>query len=690
MSSSSVRIGLIGCGRIARMFHLPVLSQLPAVEVVALADPDADCLRQASGRFPRAATFTDYHDLLRDDTVDAVVICLPTAMHAEAAVVAFDAARHVYLEKPIATTLDDARRVLQAAERSGRIGMIGFNYRFHPLIRQAKERIGAGDVGRITAIRSVFSSASRPLPTWKTRRETGGGALLDLGSHHFDLIPHLAGAAVADVQATIQSVRVEDDIAAVQLRLANGITAQSFFSISAVDEDRIEIIGDRGKLTIDRLGSRLLRFAPPQRDGSRKGRVLEAIRAVLQTPRRVADGLRSQVEPSQKPALAAFVEAVRQNQPAPVDLQAGYRSLATIIAAEQSAQSGQRVAVDGAPPVAAITAAADNMPPLDLSDPARPALSAVVVATSGFAGVRRTVRHLRGQTIADRIELIIVAPQEQAIADAAPNELEGFFAVRILAVGPIDHIDACAAKGIQAASADVVASIEDHAFPDPDWAEQVLRGFSAEDGQWSAVASFIANGNPATSLSWTNFLLGYGAWYGPLRGGTIDRVSQHNICLRRSALGPLLDDLPSHMGRSGSLLPDLRRMGRRFYFAPGAKLRHINPSRLDVTVSLRFHAGRLAAGSRASMERFSPLKRAIYTAASPLFPLLRLRTLRGKLGESGPRVFPSLLAGLLLDAAGQALGFAFGPGAKTRDGLARFEFDRVRHVRADERNLLME
>jgi|GEM_PF-221589 len=691
MDAAALQIGLIGCGRIAQMVHLHVLSSLPSVRLAALAEADADRLAEARKRAPRARAYRDYHDLLADDAVQAVVICLPTGMHADAAVAAFAAGKHVYLEKPIATTLDDAQRVLDAARGASRIGMIGFNYRFHPLIQQARQQIAAGAVGRIVAIRTSFSSVSRPLPQWKCRRVSGGGALLDLGSHHFDLVPYIAGSPIADVQAEIRSLRVEDDTAAVQMRLASGVPVQSFHSISAVDDDRIEIIGDRGRLCIDRLSSRFLAFTPAQRDGGYAGRVAEGVTALLQTPRRLRDALRSSAEPSQRAALAAFVDAVRRGQPSPVDLEAGYRSLTALIAAEQSAQSGgQRIAVAGAPAVETAPAPASDLPPLDLADTTKPALSVVVVATHNFAGVRRTVRHLRQQTIADRIELVVVAESEQAISDAKPQELEGFFAVRTVAAGRIEHIDACASRGIKAASAELIASIEDHAFVDPDWAEHVLAGFQAGDGQWAAVASMICNGNPGTGLSWCNLLMGYGAWYGAVREGPIDQVSLHNICLRRSALLPLWDELEKHMGRSGTLLTELRRLGRQFYFAPKAKVRHVNPSLLKPTVLLRFRAGRLAAATRATLECFSPVKRAIYALASPVFPLLRLRTMRGKFAEAGARVFPALALGLGLDALGQALGFALGAGRSTREVLARFEFDRARHLRPDERDLLLQ
>src|SRR5690606_31651972 len=100
MKDSALQIGLVGCGRIAQMVHLRVLSAMPGVRLAAVAEADADRLAEAQKHAPQARAYHDYHELLADDAVQAVVICLPTGMHAVAAVAAFAAGKHVYLEKP--------------------------------------------------------------------------------------------------------------------------------------------------------------------------------------------------------------------------------------------------------------------------------------------------------------------------------------------------------------------------------------------------------------------------------------------------------------------------------------------------------------------------------------------------------------------------------------------------------------
>src|SRR5262249_31559465 len=153
------------------------------VRVIALADIDGTRLSEAGAQAPRATRFSDYTRLLDIAELDAVMVCVPPAVHAELTIAALEAGKHVYLEKPLATTLEDGRRICAAWRRSGRVGMVGFNYRFNRLYRQAQGHVANGRIGPVVAIRSVFATTPDWLPDWKRALSTGGGALLDLASH---------------------------------------------------------------------------------------------------------------------------------------------------------------------------------------------------------------------------------------------------------------------------------------------------------------------------------------------------------------------------------------------------------------------------------------------------------------------------------------------------------------------------
>ena len=341
--SRDIGIGLVGCGHIARAVHLKILARMPGARVVAVAEPDERSRAAALGEVPIARGFRDYRDLLKDPAIEAVVVSLPTGLHAEAGVAAFEAGKHVYLEKPLATDADGGRAVLSAWRRGGRVGMIGFNYRFNRLFLDAARILATGEVGEPVAVRSIFASAPRELEGWKAERARGGGVLLDLASHHVDLLRFLFGEEVVEVDCGLRSVRTEDDTASLQLRLSGGMLVQSLFSHCAADEDRFEIYGERGKVTVER-GRGLAAIVDR---GRRETRRADTIRHAWASSRNIRYGFEKfrafGHEPSWAHAFARFLTSVRGETVASPDLEDGWRSLEVVLAAEESARSGRRV-----------------------------------------------------------------------------------------------------------------------------------------------------------------------------------------------------------------------------------------------------------------------------------------------------------------------------------------------------------
>lgn len=319
------------------------------------------------------------------------------------------------------------------------------------------------------------------------------------------------------------------------------------------------------------------------------------------------------------------------------------------------------------------------------------ALSVIVVTPESFATIRRTVRHLREQTVQERMELVIVAPSRAALDDRAPHETEGFGRVTIVPLDrPIPNVDKELGHGIRAAHAPVVALIEDHAFPAPDWAAAIIE---AHEGPWAGVGSEISNANPHHAISWSSMLIAYGAWLEPAERGEIDQISRHNSTFKRDALVAYGDELDDMMGRDGGLLQDLTDKGHRFYLEPDARIAHVNPSLFSSMAKLRFNAGRLWGAMRAEREGWSLPKRLAYIAGGPLIPLLRFKRIYSDLFQDGkrshlvPRVLPALMLGLAIDGIGEVVGYAAGPGDST-ETLAVFEMDRMKHLtKADQRRL---
>jgi hypothetical protein len=318
---------------------------------------------------------------------------------------------------------------------------------------------------------------------------------------------------------------------------------------------------------------------------------------------------------------------------------------------------------------------------------ALPAISVVVVTPRRFANIRRTVRHLRAQTMRERLELIVVAPSGDALADAAPHELDGFHSVRLLDIGAIHDVDKSAADGVRHARAEVVGIIEDHAFAEPEWAEAML---AAHAGPWVAVASTMVNANPRRQLSWCNLLVAYGPSVEPTTDGARDAIPGHNVSFKRAALAPFGDALRDRFGREGGLLDALRANGGQLFLSERARVHHINPSTWAATAEVRFNAGRLYGARRAQSARWSAVRRLLYTAAGPLIPFVRYSRVTkelfgdGRRAELARRVAPAVFGGLVLDAIGQMAGYALGEG-NSRHVLTHFELDRMLHIPADER-----
>lgn len=332
-SQTTVRVGLLGCGRIAQFFHLSILAGQPGVELTALAEFDPKLREQAQAKAPSAKAYDDYRALLADPNVDAVVICLPTGMHAQAAIDAFAAGKHVYLEKPVGITMDEAAAVLEAQRGSGKTGMIGFNYRFHPRHLELKKRIQAGEIGNVVAVRSSFCAAKRPLPGWKQKRETGGGVLLDLGTHHADLARFLFDREVVAASGSVRQTVYEGDTATMRMTLDSGLVWDGVFTSQGSDTDTIEVIGDQGMLRLDRYTDTLARNESKPGAGLVK-RLKAGIKDAQGAVSRVVN---NPGEPSFAGALGAWAKALQSGGAVPVPLEEGVCSLAVVCAAEQSA-----------------------------------------------------------------------------------------------------------------------------------------------------------------------------------------------------------------------------------------------------------------------------------------------------------------------------------------------------------------
>lgn len=275
---SAPGIGLIGTGFMGKCHALAygtvraVFGDVPTPRLELLCDTPADKASGMAEQFGFARATEDWRALVTDPAVDIVCITTPNKLHAEMAIAALEAGKHVHCEKPMALTLDEARAMTEAAKKSGRRTMVGYNYIRNPAYQHARRLIGEGAIGRLIHFRGFVDEdyqADPDLPwTWRaTKAEAGLGALGDMGCHMLSMAIGLMGpisSVIGDIR-TVHETRpspeggerrpVEnDDIASAILTFAGG--QQGLFSTSRSAWGRknsmiFEVHGTKGMIRFD-------------------------------------------------------------------------------------------------------------------------------------------------------------------------------------------------------------------------------------------------------------------------------------------------------------------------------------------------------------------------------------------------------------------------------------------------------
>ena len=342
-----LRIGIVGGGRATRTLHLPALQAVPGAHVVALADTDQDALRHVSKQFKVKRCVADYRVLLEDSTIEAIAICVPAQFHVEIALAALDAGKHVFIEKPLALTLEECDRLIEGAAGVPLKVMLGFNTRWHRLAREARTLFHQGIFGPLEVVRSVLTSCHRDLPEWRKRRVSGGGVLLEMAMHHFDLWRYILGREIEEISAHSRSGIWEDESATITARLSCGALASATFAECTSQNNSIEIYGRTGSMSVsfyrfDGLETSTTSDIPgniPARIRGLRQFVQELPRAI-RTFRQGGEWHQSYVE-----EWRHFVASVRTGQPVECGIEDGRRALAIALAAMESAAIGKTITI---------------------------------------------------------------------------------------------------------------------------------------------------------------------------------------------------------------------------------------------------------------------------------------------------------------------------------------------------------
>jgi predicted dehydrogenase len=328
-----LKVGVIGCGSIASRRHLIEYAANQDVEITAVCDVVASRAEEMALAYG-AKAFTEYDDVLQLDEIDVISVCLPNHLHAPVSIAALNAGKHVLCEKPMATSIEEAEEMIQAARRNQKTLMIAHNQRFVASHQKAKQLIESGEIGKIYSFRTTFG---HPGPerwsidgrsSWFFNKDQALiGALGDLGVHKSDLIRYLLGEVV-EVGAFVETSAKEntdvDDNAVAILKMESGVigTLAASWSYVAGGDNSTIIYGENAILRLedDRDHSLIVQY--------KNGEVVKYELDKIQTNE--AGGQTT------THVIDHFVDAIKNNKDPLITGEEGKKSLEVILAALDS------------------------------------------------------------------------------------------------------------------------------------------------------------------------------------------------------------------------------------------------------------------------------------------------------------------------------------------------------------------
>lgn len=329
----SLRVAVLGVGAMGAN-HARVYSDMPAVDLVGVADPDQTAVEAVARRY-HTQPFVEPKSLLEEVTPQAVSIAAPTVEHLDLALECIDRGLHLLIEKPLAFSIEEGERIMRAADEAGLTLMVGHVERFNPAVVALKERLEAGELGRVF---QLDARREGPFPN----RVTDVGVVIDLAVHDLDVMRYITGSEVtrvfAETERRIHSQH--EDLLAGLVRLADGSVgtlAINWLTPTKIRE--IYVTGERGMFQVDYLTQDLY-FYENATARSPDWDAIQVMRGVSEG--RMIRHVVNKIEPLRS-ELTAFVKAVQQGSTPPVTGDDGLRALALAHAIVASGETHQVV-----------------------------------------------------------------------------------------------------------------------------------------------------------------------------------------------------------------------------------------------------------------------------------------------------------------------------------------------------------
>ena len=262
-SGIPVAVGIVGCGGIAQVFHLPILARHPDVQIRAVCDTDTSKASVVAGKFNIPAVYADIAEMLDKEKLELVFILTPNNLHLPMSLIALERGTHLFLEKPAARTSEEAKRIQQKAKEVGKSVMVGMQNRFRPDVQAMQRFLAEEELDSVFHIKALWLQASMHSirqPWLFKKKISGGGVMLDLGVQLIDLVWMLlnkpkAVSVKAFAHKISDQVHVEDSCVAC-LSFENGVSVALEMSWDfPISQDRfqVEVVGKNGTGTLNPL-----------------------------------------------------------------------------------------------------------------------------------------------------------------------------------------------------------------------------------------------------------------------------------------------------------------------------------------------------------------------------------------------------------------------------------------------------
>ncbi|GIP38009.1 oxidoreductase [Paenibacillus sp. J31TS4] len=338
--SDKIRFAIVGAGVISP-FHAKAIAGNPNAELVAISDVDADKAKKLASDLQVADTYSDYEQMLKRDDIDAISICLPSGMHADVAVAAAEAGKHIFCEKPLDITVEKMDRMIKTArDRAVKLGVV-YQRRTFPAAIATRKAIQEGKLGKLVLGDAYLKYYRSPeyykSAGWRGTWELdGGGALMNQGVHGIDLIQWMVGdvdSVYAYAAPLVRDIQVEDTAVAV-LKYKNGAfgVIQGTTSVYPGMETRFEVHGEKGTIIFGDSGIKEWKFL----DSDEQAPDVEGTLAASSSATNIsADGHSILVED--------LIQAIREDRDPYITGEEASKAVKVILAIYESARTGKEV-----------------------------------------------------------------------------------------------------------------------------------------------------------------------------------------------------------------------------------------------------------------------------------------------------------------------------------------------------------